>query len=182
MRSITTCFGVGLIAVGVFLADHREAKAQYPYTINSGVTYVAPVQAYAPAVVGYTAERRGLFGRRTVYRPVLGPSVVQPVAVVAPVETIAPATAITAAPITAARPVVQATVYQAPPVAAPVVVGRPVITAPAPVVMAPAPVVVGRPVLGPTVVNRPVVVTKPAVINSYYPPVYPVPFAPVVGY
>jgi hypothetical protein len=209
MRSISTYFGVGLLAVGVMLADQRDAEAQYPYTINGGASYVAPVQAYAPAVVGYTAERRGLFGRRTVYRPVLGPSVAQPIAVVAPVETITQATAFAPVPITAARPVLQPTaVYQSPLAAAPVVVsqrvvtsgpvvmGRPVVNAqspvimgtapvimgPAPVIMGSAPVVVGRPMLAPTVVNRPVVVTRPAVINSYYPPVYPTPFAPVVGY
>ena len=202
MRLISTYLGVGLLAVAVMLVDQRDAEAQYPYTINTGATYVAPVQAYAPAVVGYTAERRGLFGRRTVYRPVLGPSVAQPVSVVAPVETVTQATAITRAPVTTARPVLQpATVYQAPVAAAPVVVsqrvvttgpvimGRPVISVPAPVasvtapvVIAPAPVVVGRPLLAPTVVNRPVVVTPPPVINSYYPPVYPTPFAPVVGY
>ena len=195
MRLISTYLGVGLLAVAVMLVDQRDAEAQYPYTINAGATYVAPVQAYAPAVVGYTAERRGLFGRRTLYRPVLGPAVAQPVSVVAPVETVTQATSRATVPITSARPVLQASaVYQAPVAAAtqvvspsvvnsgPVVVGRPVISVPAPVVISPAPVVTGRPLLAPTVVNRPVVVTPPPVLNSYYPPVYPTPFAPVVGY
>ena len=195
MRSISTCLGVGLLAVGVMLADQRDAEAQYPYTINAGATYVAPVQTYEPAVVGYTAERRGLLGLRTVYRPVLGPVVAQPVAVISPVETFTQTTAIAPAPLTAARPVLSApTVYQAPVAAVPVVVSqravtsgpvtmaRQIISSPAPVIMAPAPIVVGRPILAPAVSNRPVIITRPALNNSYYPPVYPVPFAPVVGY
>lgn len=203
MRFILTFLGVGLMAVGLTLADQREAEAQYPYTINAGQApvqayaapvqaYVAPVQAYSPAIVGYTAERRGLFGRRTVYRPMLGPAVAQPVAVVAPIQTITQATAI--APITAGRPVLQSqAVYQAPLMTAPVVsrrvfttgqvvVGRPLIDRAQPIVMGPAPVVMARPMLAPVVVNQPVVVAQPPVINSYYPPVYPTPFAPVSGY
>ena len=203
MRFILTFLGVGLMAVGLTLADQREAEAQYPYTINAGQAYVAPVQAYvapvqayAPAIVGYTAERRGLFGRRLVYRPMLGPAVAQPVAVVAPIQTItqATATAPITAPIIAARPVLQSqAVYQAPLMTAPVVsrrvvttgqvvVGRPLIGRAQPIVMAPAPVVMARPMLAPVVVNQPVIVAQPSVTNSYYPPVYPTPFAPVSGY
>ena len=180
----------------------KRIRLQFLHTVNAEASYVAPVQTYAPVVVGYTSERRGLFGRRSVYRPVVSPAVSQPIAVVTPVETIAQATAIAPAPVTAARPILQTrAVYQAPVTTAPVVVSqrvvasgpvtsgsgpvimaRPVIGSPAPVIMTPAPVFTGRPLLAPAVVNRPVIVTPPAVTNSYYPLVYPTTFAPVVGY
>ena len=193
MRSISTYLCFGLMTVAMGLADQREAEAQYPYTINAAPTYIAPVQAYAPAIVGYTAERRGLFGRRTVYRPVLGPSVAQPIAVAAPVETITQATAIgpapiAAAPIAAARPVVEAPmVYPSPVMSAPVVVSRRVVTSSPvvvarPVIGAPAPIIMARPMLAPVVVSQPVIIGQPPVINRYYPPIYPAPFAPVSGF
>jgi hypothetical protein len=193
MRSISTYLCFGLMAVAMGFADQREAEAQYPYTINAAPTYIAPVQAYAPAIVGYTAERRGLFGRRTVYRPVLGPSVAQPIAVAAPVETITQAMAIApapiaAAPIAAARPVVEAPmVYSSPVMSAPVVVSQRVVTSSPvvvakPVIGAPAPIIMARPMLAPVVVSQPVITGQPPVINRYYPPVYPAPFAPVSGF
>jgi hypothetical protein len=203
MRSISTYLCFGLMTVGMGLADHRQAQAQYPYTINTAPTYIAPAQAYAPAIVGYTAERRGLFGRRTVYRPVLGPSVAQPIAVAAPVETITQATAfaapsiaapsiaapfIAAPPIAAARPVIQAPmVYSTPVVAAPMVVSQRVVTTSPvivarPVIGAPAPIIMARPMLAPAMFSQPVIIGQPPVINRYYPPVYPAPFAPVSGF
>jgi len=198
MRSISIYLCFGLMTVGMGIGDQREAEAQYPYTVNVAPTYVAPVPAYAPAIVGYSAERRGLFGRRTVYRPVLGPSVAQPIAVAAPVETISQATAIAAAPIAAApiaaapiaaaRPVIQAPlVYSSPVVSAPVVVSKRVVTTSPvvvarPVVPAPAPIVMARPMLAPVVVSEPVIIGQPPIINRYYPPVYPAPFAPVAGF
>jgi hypothetical protein len=208
MRSISTYLCFGLMTVAMGLADQREAEAQYPYTVNAAPTYIAPVQAYAPAIVGYTAERRGLFGRRTVYRPVLGPSVAQPIAVAAPVQTITQATAIAptpiapapiaaapiaaapiaAAPIAAARPVVEAPmVYPSPVMSAPVVVSQRVVTSSPvvvarPVIGAPAPIIMARPMLAPVVVRQPVIIGQTPVINPYYPPVYPAPFAPVSGF
>ena len=188
MRSISTYLCFGLMTVAMGLADQREAEAQYPYTVNAAPTYIAPVQAYAPAIVGYTAERRGLFGRRTVYRPVLGPSVAQPIAVAAPVETITQATAIAPAPIAAARPVVEAPmVYSSPVMSAPIVVSQRVVTSSPvvvakPVIGAPAPIIMARPMLAPVVVSQPVITGQPPVINRYYPPVYPAPFAPVSGF
>ena len=188
MRLIINSLVVGLVSVGMGLTEQREAAAQYPYTINATPTYVVPAQAYAPAVVGYTAERRGLFGRRTVFKPVLGPSVAQPVAVAAPLETVTQATAIAPVPVTSSRPVISpAPIYSTPVASAPVVVSQRVVTANPVVVSRPVvgtqrQVVVARPVVAPTVVSPPVVIAPPPVITQYYPPVYPAPFAPVVGF
>ncbi len=80
------------LITSISLTAGSRAEAQYPVA----------VQPVAPVVVGYSAQRRGLFGRRIVYRPVVAPVAVAPVAV--------------AAPVTVARPVVVA--Y--PPTVAPV--------------------------------------------------------------
>ena len=42
-----------------------------------GQVTVTTVQTNAPAVIGYQAERRGLFGLRTSYRPIVGTVPVQ---------------------------------------------------------------------------------------------------------
>ncbi len=110
MRPLKRNFIAGLIVLAMTLAVQSDAHAQY------GVV----VQPVVPAVVGYTAERRGLFGQRVVMRPI-----------VAPVAA--------AAPVVAARPVVSepVAVQYAPP-AAPVAAYY---APPAPVTMRYAPVV-----------------------------------------
>ncbi len=62
MPNVTHLLCIGLIASCVTLASQRRVSAQS-----------AVVVAEVPSVVGYTAERRGLFGRRIVYRPVVTP-------------------------------------------------------------------------------------------------------------
>ena len=83
-----------------------DAQAQYPVA----VTQVQPV---VPAVVGYTAERRGLFGWRVVYRPVIAgvPSVP-----VTPTVAVAPAVVSQRVVMGYAPPVGPVTSYYAPPV------------------------------------------------------------------
>lgn len=99
MRWILT---VGLVISAMTVADSQSARAQYPV-----------VQTVQPAVVGYSATRRGLFGRRLVLRPV-----VAPVTSVAPVSVARPV--VVQRPVVVARPVVQ-TYYRAPaPVAVPI--------------------------------------------------------------
>jgi hypothetical protein len=36
--------------------------------------------------------------------------------------------------------------------------------------------------LAPAMFSQPVIIGQPPVINRYYPPVYPAPFAPVSGF
>ena len=107
MRTISIYLGIGLMTLGMVLADQSTAEAQYPYTITPMQTVVTPMQTYAPAVVGYTAERRGLFGRRIVYRPVVAPAFGTPVVVAAPPMTVAQSITMVPAPMAAARPVLQ---------------------------------------------------------------------------
>ena len=85
--SIVTLFAVSLFS----LANVQVACAQYPI--------ITSVPSSFPAVVSYVSERRGLFGRRVVYRPI-----VTPVARAVP--------AVTSYPVAVSRPVVVA-----PPVA-----------------------------------------------------------------
>ena len=89
MRPITPV--ICILAISAFLTnvDKNEAFAGYP-------VYYAP----APAVVGYTARRAGLFGRRVVMRPVVAP-------VAVPAAVIAPPPPVAVAPVVVARPVVQ---------------------------------------------------------------------------
>ena len=115
MRTITRSLFTGCIALLTTLAVQHDASAQYPVA----------VQPVAPAVVGYTAERRGLFGRRVVYRPIVAPVAAAPV-------------------VTAARPVL----------AAPVTMNYPPAVAP-PVTVRYAPVTVGTaPVVAPVTTYR----------------------------
>lgn len=182
MRTISTYLGIGLMTLGMVLAAQSTAEAQYPYTITPMQTVVTPVQTYAPAVVGYAAERRGLFGRRIVYRPLVAPALGTPVVVAAPLAMVTQTTAMIPSPVVAARPVIQApTVWQSHISVAPVVVSRPVVVA-RPTIAVPTQVVVARPMLTAPVLAPPIVVTQPQVINRYYPPIYPAPFAPVAGY
>ena len=115
MRTITRSLTVGLFAIFMTFAFERDANAQYPVA----------AQPVAPAVVGYAAQRRGLFGRRVVYRPVVAP---------------VPVAAVPVAPVvTAARPVIAApvTVGYAPAVAPVTVRYAPVTVQYAPAVVAP---------------------------------------------
>lgn len=113
---------VGLLVAGLACLAPAEASAQYPVVVQPAV----------PAVVGYTAERRGLLGLRVVYRPVVSPV----------------AAAVPAAPVTVARPVLAAPAITVarPAWAAPAVtVARPAWVVPAPVTRyyaPPAPVAV----------------------------------------
>ena len=95
-----------LLVAGWFVVGmSSNADAQYPVA-------VVPVQTVSPVVVGYSAQRRGLFGRRVVYRPVVSAPYAVPVAPVV------------GTPVVAARPVT---------VVPSVTVARPVVVAPAPV-------------------------------------------------
>lgn len=76
MRRFTTILCAFAIAVCLTLSTENKASADYP------VYYAAPV---APAVVGYTARRGGLFGQRTVVRPLVAPVAAAPVVVARPV-------------------------------------------------------------------------------------------------
>lgn len=100
MNKIVSTICGALIAFTSTLFLQSDLQAQYPIA----------VQAVGPVVVGYAPERRGLFGQRTVYRPL-----VAPVATAAPVVTVA--RPVVAAPIAVgyAPPVVAG---YAPPVAA----------------------------------------------------------------
>ena len=105
MHRLIRLMCVVALTAAFFVAAERPSDAGYP-------VYVAPAPVVAPAVVGYTARRGGLFGQRTVMRPVVAP-LAAPVAV-APIA-VAPArtTALKPAPVVVA-PTVRA--YYAPPV------------------------------------------------------------------
>ena len=74
MSNIDRTLFVGFAAIGLLLAaDDHVANAQYPVAVTT-------LQPAVPAVVGYVPERRGLFGRRIVYRAVVAPVAIAPVA------------------------------------------------------------------------------------------------------
>ncbi len=105
---------VGLIAGVITIALPGDAKAQYPVA----------VQPVVPAVVGYTAERRGFFGQRVVLRPVVANVPAAPAVAVERTVTVArPAVEPVAAyypppAVTVAHPAVApVAAYYAPPVA-----------------------------------------------------------------
>lgn len=117
MYRTVICLVVVCVALATFLAVAQPAQAQ------------VSVATYYPAapVVTYLPERRGLFGQRLVYRPVVthaAPVVVAPAPVTtyyapavratyyapAPVRTYY-APAVPVAPVTVYRPVVPAIIY-----------------------------------------------------------------------
>ena len=118
MRTITRSSTLGIFALVLTFAFQSDASAQYPVAVQPAV----------PAVVGYAAQRRGLFGRRVVYRPVVAPIPVAPVPV-APVVTVA--RPVVAAPVTVGyAPAVAPVTVRYAPVVAPVAAYR---IAPAPI-------------------------------------------------
>jgi hypothetical protein len=108
MRQVIKLLCCTFVITSFSLAAGNRAEAQY----------AVAVQPVAPAVVGYTAQRRGLFGRRIVYRPIVAVAPVA-VAVARPVVTsyYAPAAPVVRSYYAPAAPVVRS--YYAP--AAPVV-------------------------------------------------------------
>jgi hypothetical protein len=126
MNNLRMIAFAALVTVGVLIVSSEPANAQVPVPVTAYyATPVAPVVTYLP-------ERRGLFGQRLVYRPVVGYTA----PAVAPVA--APIVAPVAAP--AVVPAAPVTTYYAP-APVPVTTFRPV----APVVIAPAPVSVYYP-------------------------------------
>ena len=119
MTKLVRCLLLAGSAAAAITILPNEAHAQQAFAVTPA----------APAVVGFTAERRGLFGWRTVYRPIVAP--------VATAVPVAPA-------VTVARPVISQSV-----ISQSVVMARPVISQP---VMSQS-VVMARPV-----VSEPVVV------------------------
>jgi len=140
MLKLINRVGLALLASGVlFVLVADDAKAQRPMAVT----------AYYPpqSVVTYLPERRGLFGQRFVYRPVVSYAAPAVSTVPAPrVVSIAPTPTTTYY-----APSIAVTTYYAPPV--PVTTYYP---PPAPVIVAPAPVTVRY---------------RPAPVITYYPPV-----------
>ena len=133
MRNFARYLLVAAVAVAGAIAFQSDAQAQVPIAVTT-------VQPVVPAVVGYTAERRGLFGRRVVYRPVVAP-VGAAVPVASTVTVARPVVTVARPVVTVARPVVPAPIIAPPPVAAyyppvavPVAVPAPVTTYRVPVV------------------------------------------------
>ncbi len=149
-----------LIVGGFFVLPPRTAQAQFIVTPQ-----VAPT-------IGVVPVRRGLFGLRTGFVPVVAQPVVPVVAqpVVSPVAVMRPM-------------VVSNSVSFAPPMASQpmVTVGRPAVGFAPPAVGFAAPVTVARPVItnswtaarpvvaGPVVVARPVIVNQPAFAPVFSP-------------
>lgn len=138
MNALKSFTLLATVCGGMLVATSEQAAAQYPV-----------VTAYGPATpaVGYVPVRRGLFGLRTAYQPVVSYPAVVPV-------TVAPAIpVIRARLVTVARPVI---------VASPVIVSQPIVMA--------QPIVASRPVTvaAPVIVSRPIMVARP--VTPYYAP------------
>ncbi|MGI9471771.1 MAG: hypothetical protein ACR2NZ_09585 [Rubripirellula sp.] len=117
-----------------------------------GQVTVTTVQSSAPAVIGYTAQPRGLFGLRTSYQPIVANVPVQKTIAVQQAPTYIPPPVVQ--PVTVQRAYVPAPVTYVPPVTyRTTYVPAPVAT-PVPTYLAPLP---------PT----------PVPVTTYYTPVYP---------
>jgi hypothetical protein len=86
MRRFEKSVCLAAVAASLLLVAENQVSAQYP-------VYYAPPPV-VPAVVGYSARRAGLFGRRVVVRPVVAavpvptvPVAISTVAVARPVVT-----------------------------------------------------------------------------------------------
>ena len=140
-RTAKSCALLFVVCCVLTTAIPSDAHAQV-------VTTLVP----ATPVVGFVQERRGLFGRRTVMRPVVAYPAV-------------PVTTVPVAPVTVARPVVVSqpvTAWHPVAVAPPVTVARPVVVS--------TPVTVARPVVVSKTVTiaRPVIVSQP--VTTFYAP------------
>jgi hypothetical protein len=98
MNNLKRIMIAGLVAAVITIAMQNDATAQYPVA----------VQPVVPAVVGYTAERRGFFGQRVVLRPVVANVAAAPAVPVEPAVTVR-------------RPAVEPVAAYYPPPAKPVV-------------------------------------------------------------
>ena len=98
MNNVKRILIASLLAGVITIASQSDAKAQYAVT----------VQPVVPAVVGYTAERRGFFGQRVVLRPVVANVPAAPPVAVEQTVTVA-------------RPAVEPVAAYYPPPAEPVV-------------------------------------------------------------
>jgi hypothetical protein len=91
MRHFYHFFCAAVIFGCLAVAGENRVSAGFP------VVY-ASAQPVVPAVVGYTARRAGLFGRRVVMRPVVAPVAVPAPVVVARPVVVAPPVVVVARP------------------------------------------------------------------------------------
>ena len=132
---------MGTLAIAAFATCFSSENACAQVTVTT-------VQTTAPAVIGYAAQPRGLFGLRTSYQPIVANVPAQKTVTVRQIPAYAPR------PVVVPQPVAVQRVY----VPAPVTVQRAYV---------PAPVAVPVPTYLAPVPRAPVPVT------TYYTPVYP---------
>lgn len=150
----------GLVAMAALMTIASIDQADGQTTVTTTTTVGA-----SPAVVGYAAERRGLFGLRTSYRPIVANVPVQKTV------TVRQQTPVYVAPVAVQRPVV------APPtpLPTPVVVQRPVVVPPPTVVVPTTRVVPLTPVVPVVPVQASYLAPAPPVavpVTTYYAPYY----------